>query len=161
MGIIAKVGAALQQLLGMCAEEAAQSTGVIVRKRKFTGISLARTFVLGFLRNPEASAEDLAQIAVQCGADVTPQAIDQRHTPKLSVATQDNRQTVAPRRHTDSLSPRPQAGEKLTGGDNRQGGTPGSLRSDRSRHGEAKSHWIRYNSVTVHLPKFVWDRRGP
>jgi hypothetical protein len=83
MGIIAEVGAALQQLFGKIAEEAAQSSGVIVRKRKFTGLSLARTFVLGFLRNPKASDEELAQIAVQCGAEVTPQAIDQRHTPKL------------------------------------------------------------------------------
>jgi hypothetical protein len=83
MGIIAKVGAALQQLFGKTAEEAAQASGVIVRRRKFTGLSLARTFVLGFLGNPEASDEELAQIAVQGGADVTPQAIDQRHTPKL------------------------------------------------------------------------------
>ena len=83
MGIIAKVGAALQQLFGPVAEQAAQSSGVIVRKRKFTGLSLARTFILGFLQNPKASDEELAQMAVQCGADVTPQAIDQRHTPKL------------------------------------------------------------------------------
>jgi hypothetical protein len=33
--------------------------------------------------DPKASDEKLAQMAVQCGADVTPQAIDQRHTPKL------------------------------------------------------------------------------
>src|SRR5579884_207782 len=83
MGIIAKVGTALQQLLGPCAEEAAAQSGVIVRKRKFTSLSLARTFVLGFLQNPDASDEELAQMAVQCGADVTPQAVEQRHTPKL------------------------------------------------------------------------------
>jgi DDE family transposase len=83
MGIIAKVGAALQQLFGKIAEQASEQSGVIVRQRKFTGLSLARTFVLGFLRNPEASDEELARIAVQCGAEVTPQAIDQRHTPKL------------------------------------------------------------------------------
>src|SRR5713226_7541028 len=83
MEIIARVGAALQQVFGKTAEEAAESSGVIARKRKFTALSLARTFVLGFLRDPEASAEELAQLAVQCGAAVTPQAIDQRHTPKL------------------------------------------------------------------------------
>ncbi len=83
MGIIAKVGVALQYLFGKCAEEAGEVSGVIVRKRKFTAVSLARTFVLGFLRNPKASDEELAQIAVQCGADVTPQAIDQRHSPRL------------------------------------------------------------------------------
>lgn len=83
MGIIAKVGVALQQLFGKIAEEAAETSGVIVRKRKFTSLSLARTFVLGFLQNPNATDEELARIAVQCGADVTPQAIDQRHTPRL------------------------------------------------------------------------------
>jgi Transposase DDE domain len=83
VGIIAKVGTALQQLFGNTAEQAAQSSGVIVRKRKFTALSLARTFVLGFLENPNASDEELAQMAVQCGAEVTPQAIEQRQTPKL------------------------------------------------------------------------------
>jgi hypothetical protein len=83
MAIITKVGVALQQLFGKCAEQAAATSGVIVRKRKFTCFSLARTFVLGFFHNPKASDEELAQFAVQCGADVTPQAIDQRHSPRL------------------------------------------------------------------------------
>ena len=83
MRIIAKVGLALQELFGEIADEAAEASGVIVRKRKFTALSLARTFVLGFLRNPEASDEELAQIAVQCGAAVTPQAVEQRHTRRL------------------------------------------------------------------------------
>jgi hypothetical protein len=81
--IISRVGSALQDLFGNIAEEVGRATGIIVRKRKFTALSLARTFVLGFLRNPEASDEELARIAVQCGADVTPQAVDQRHSPKL------------------------------------------------------------------------------
>ena len=83
MGIIAKVGVALQELFGKIAEEVATATEIIVRKRKFSGLSLARTFILGFLENPEASDEDLAQIAMTCGVEVTPQAIEQRHTPKL------------------------------------------------------------------------------
>jgi hypothetical protein len=83
MGILAKVGAALQQVFDGIAQRAADESGVIERTRKFTGLSLARTFVLGFLQNPKASDEKLAQIAVQCGAEVTPQAIEQRHTPKL------------------------------------------------------------------------------
>jgi hypothetical protein len=83
MGIIAKVGGAIQQLLGNIAKLAAEKSGVIKRKRIFTAISLAQTFVLGFLKNPEASDEELAQLAVQCGAAVTPQAIDQRHTAAL------------------------------------------------------------------------------
>jgi hypothetical protein len=83
MAILAKVGAALQRLFGPIALTAADESVVIQRKRKFTPLSLARTFVLGFLKNPKASDEKLAQIAAQCGAAVTPQAIEQRHTPKL------------------------------------------------------------------------------
>jgi hypothetical protein len=83
MEIIAKVGVALQQLLGTIAEKVATATEIIVRQRKFSGLSLARTFVLGFLQNPEASDEALAQMAITCGVDVTPQAIEQRQTPKL------------------------------------------------------------------------------
>lgn len=80
MGIFAKVASALQHLFGAAAEAAAEASGVIQRKRKFTGVSLAQTFVLGYLQNPKATDEDLAQMAAQCGVDVTPQAIEQRHT---------------------------------------------------------------------------------
>jgi hypothetical protein len=83
MEILARVGSALQRLFGDIAETAANESGVIKRTRKFTPLSLARTFVLGFLQNPKASDEKLAQMAAQCGADVTPQAIEQRHSPKL------------------------------------------------------------------------------
>lgn len=83
MSNVATVGAALQRLLGPLAEEAGQVSGVIIRRRKFTALSLARTFVLGHLHKPDATDEDLAQIAAQAGTVVTPQAIEQRHTPQL------------------------------------------------------------------------------
>jgi hypothetical protein len=83
MNIIATVGAAIQKLLGPLAEQVGEETNIIVRQRKFTCLSLARTFVLGFLQKPNASDEELAQVAVQCGADVTPQAVEQRYTTKL------------------------------------------------------------------------------
>jgi hypothetical protein len=38
---------------------------------------------MGFLQKPKATDEELAQVAVQCGADVIPQAVEQRQTPKL------------------------------------------------------------------------------
>lgn len=83
MKILAKVGSALQELFGEIAQTAAKESGVIQRTRKFSALSLARTFILGFLQDPNASDETLAQMAVQCGAAVTPQAIEQRHTPRL------------------------------------------------------------------------------
>jgi hypothetical protein len=83
MKIVARIGVALQLVFGKMAEEVAQAARLIVRKRKFTAVSLAQTFVLGFLQKPNASDEELAQMAVQCGADVTPQAVEQRYTTKL------------------------------------------------------------------------------
>jgi hypothetical protein len=84
MSILGAPAAALKRLFGPLAEEAAHESQVIVRQRKFTAWSLAQTFVLGLLHNPRASDEELAQIAAQCGAPVTPQAIDQRQTEALA-----------------------------------------------------------------------------
>src|SRR5437016_3106010 len=83
MESIAKVGSALQHLFGTAVDQAAETSGVVIRQRKFSPMSLAKTFILGFLAKPDASDEDLARMAVQVGADVTPQAIEQRYTPRL------------------------------------------------------------------------------
>jgi len=82
MKIVAKAGVAMQKLFGPIAEEVGRRVGLIVRKRKFTASSLTQMFVMGHLAKPAATDEDLAQIANQCGADVTTQAVEQRHTPK-------------------------------------------------------------------------------
>ena len=89
MKIIARVGVAIQSLFGKIMETAALHSGVIQRQRKFSAVTLLQTFVFGFLKNPAASDEQLAQMAVQCGVDVTPQAMDQRHTPKLVTFLQE------------------------------------------------------------------------
>ena len=83
MGILAKVAQRCNGCSGTLHDSAARESGVIQRLRQFTPLSLAQTFILGFLRNPKASDEKLAQMAAQCGAAVTPQAIEQRHTPRL------------------------------------------------------------------------------
>ena len=83
MDMLSRVGVAIQRLFGPMVDSAAQGSGVIQRRRTLTASSLARVFVLGFLRNPRATDEDLAQIAAMCGTAVTPQAIEQRHTTRL------------------------------------------------------------------------------
>ena len=55
MEMLAKVGAALQQVLGPVVEEASARTRVIQRRREFSPMSLAMTFVLGHLWKPRAS----------------------------------------------------------------------------------------------------------
>jgi Transposase DDE domain len=84
MGIITKVTAAVQALFGAMAEEVAQEHPVVLRQRKFSTATLAQTFILGFLAKPRASDEELAQTAALCGVEVTPQALEQRHTTRLA-----------------------------------------------------------------------------
>lgn len=79
-----QVASALQVVLTTVANHLAKSTGVIRRERAFNGASLAQTFVLGWLNNPRATLEELAQMAAACGSPVTAQAIFERLGGKLA-----------------------------------------------------------------------------
>jgi len=83
MQIVTRVTSAVQRVFGMIAEEIGSQCQLIERQSVFTAASLAKTLVFGFLHNPRASWEELAEIAATCGASVSPQAIEQRFTPKL------------------------------------------------------------------------------
>jgi hypothetical protein len=78
MNSLSRLVHGVESLFGDWADQAAQDSQVIVRQRKFTSWSLAATFVLGFLRSPDASSEELAQMSALVGEPVTPQAIEQR-----------------------------------------------------------------------------------
>lgn len=84
MQIIGRVAAAMQTLLTIKAREEAKRRRVIRRKRGFDGASLVQTLVFGWLANPAATLEQLAQTAAGCGASVTPQAINQRFRSPLA-----------------------------------------------------------------------------
>jgi hypothetical protein len=82
--VVSQVQAALKGFFGEAAQAANQETQVVKRQRKFTPVSLAMTFILGMLRNPRASPAELAMTAAEAGADVSPQAIEKRLTPRLA-----------------------------------------------------------------------------
>lgn len=84
MNPVFQVAAALQTVFSTTAKELARSTGVILRERKFDGASLAQTFVFGWLDNPQATLDELAQMAASCGAAVKPQAVAQRLNSRLA-----------------------------------------------------------------------------
>lgn len=84
MDAVFQIAGALQTVLTTAANALAKSTGVIQRERKFNGASLAQTFVFGWLSNPQATLDELAQMAACCGAAVKPQAVAQRLTFKLA-----------------------------------------------------------------------------
>lgn len=85
MSIVTKVSDALKRVFLINAEEVNAQAKVVKRRRKFTPASLAQTFILAFLKNPNASCENIASMAVASGIEVSPQAIEQRYTPELGL----------------------------------------------------------------------------
>lgn len=78
MTSIAEVGDSIKMVLSTTADEAARPTHFVQRRSKVSGSLFAQTLVLGWLRDPQSSLEGLAQTASSLGADITPQALDQR-----------------------------------------------------------------------------------
>jgi hypothetical protein len=75
---------ALKTLFTTTADRLAQELGVIRRQRVFTGRSLLQTLVFGWLHQPNATGDQMAQMAAQCQAPVTQQALDKRFTPAVA-----------------------------------------------------------------------------
>lgn len=80
MTVFTELATTLQTLLTTEAEQAARDTGCVRRVRKLSGATFVQTLVLGWLRDPYASLDSLTDLAADLGADLTPQALDQRFT---------------------------------------------------------------------------------
>jgi len=79
--LVSDLAVTLQTLLTHEAEDAARATGWVRRCRRFGGDTLVQTLVLGWLHDPRAPVDGLANVAANLGVDVTPQALDKRFTP--------------------------------------------------------------------------------
>ena len=80
MSILQQVPAKMQTILQTVPDEAAINTGFMRRKRKLTGSALTQILVFGWLENPEASYQQLAETATMLGIHVSRQALEQRLT---------------------------------------------------------------------------------
>ena len=80
MSILQQVPAKMQTILQTVPDEAAINTGFMRRKRKLTGSTLTQILVFGWLENPEASYQQLAETATLLGIHVSRQALEQRLT---------------------------------------------------------------------------------
>lgn len=88
MSSIPYVCAALHTVLNHTANSAARSTHFIQRQRQLTGASFVQALVFGFLAQPHASLDFLAQAAASAGTPLTAQALDQRFTPQAAACLQ-------------------------------------------------------------------------
>ena len=80
MSSIPQVCLALQTVLTTVAATAARSTGFIRRQRTLTGPGFVQALVFGFLANPQATLEQLAQSAANVGISISPQGLEKRFT---------------------------------------------------------------------------------
>ena len=78
----------MQTILNSTADTAAQETRFVQRKSKLTGRKFAQTLVFGWLSNPQATLEELAQTAATLGVEISPQGIDQRFTEAAAACLQ-------------------------------------------------------------------------
>ena len=75
-----QVEQAMKNVLCEAAEKLARPTGFIQRQGKVTGANFAQTLVLGWMADPNASLETLAQHAAEVGLQISAQGLDERFT---------------------------------------------------------------------------------
>lgn len=78
MVTIPQVAEAMQMVLTTTADKAARETRFVQRESKMGGAAFAQTLVFGWLENPEATLEELSQMAAAIGVIITPQGLEQR-----------------------------------------------------------------------------------
>lgn len=77
---VSQIETCVERLFGERANQLAHETGYIQRQREFTGASLARTFVFGWMENEQMTLERFTQIAQYSHVAVSDTAIHKRFT---------------------------------------------------------------------------------
>ncbi len=80
MTTVADLTQALQALFTTTADQVARRSGFVQRTSKLTGAAFVQALVFGWLANPQASVEALAQAAAAVGVAISAQGLDQRFT---------------------------------------------------------------------------------
>ena len=80
MTTIPQVARAMREILTTTAAQAGRATRFVQRTSPLNGATFSQTLVFGFLGNPQATLEELAQTAATLGIEISPQALDQRLT---------------------------------------------------------------------------------
>jgi len=89
MTTVADLTQALQALFTTTADRLARRTGFVQRASKLTGAAFVQALVFGWLANPQASVEALAQAAAAVGVAISAQGLDQRFTEAAAVFLED------------------------------------------------------------------------
>ena len=82
------VARALQSVFLSNSDTAARQAGFTRRESKLTGSVFVQTLTFGWLHNPNATLEELAQVAGSLGVPISPQGLDQRFGPQAAALLQ-------------------------------------------------------------------------
>lgn len=80
MASITEVASAMRNILTEYAERVERGTGFVERASKMGGAEFVQTLSFGWLSNPDATLEELAQAAATIGVKISAQGLDQRFT---------------------------------------------------------------------------------
>jgi len=86
---IPEIAQALGSVFTTIADEAALETRFVQRRSKMTGAGFVQTLAFGWLANPQATLEELAQTAAARGLHISPQGIHKRLTHYGSACLQE------------------------------------------------------------------------
>ena len=88
--MLPQISAAMHTMLTTTTEATAATLQYAKRpdRAKFTPSTLVQTLVFGWMADPKATVEQLAQMAERLGVEVSPQAVDQRFTPATATLLQ-------------------------------------------------------------------------
>ena len=101
---VQKASATIQELFTATATTLARATKFVQRESKLTGAGFAQTMVFGFLDEPAATLNDLAQTSEELGVTITPQGLDERINPAaVAFLKQLFQQSMASFRNTTPL----------------------------------------------------------
>jgi hypothetical protein len=78
MVTISEIAETLEKVLTENASALARPSGFVQRDSKLSGPLFAKTLVLGWLANPDASLSELCQVAAELGLAITPQGLSER-----------------------------------------------------------------------------------
>jgi hypothetical protein len=81
---VEEIASSLQEVFLVTADEAARPTRFVRRQSKLTGSLFAQALTFGWLDNPQATLEELAQVLASLHVPISPQALDQRFTPQAA-----------------------------------------------------------------------------
>jgi hypothetical protein len=107
MAKIPQLAAIIQEVLGAEAEQAAQASGFIKRKRALSGSSFVQSMVFGWLANGDASLSELHQAAANVGVKISPQGLAYRFTREAADCLYQVLQRIVKRvvEQTDEMMP--------------------------------------------------------